>query len=168
MSLQKLKLLYIAQGFGRSLGISGGDMRFIETAKRIVKRGFSITILTTRSGRILCRKYGLKNVNYLVTGATLISEDERIERSKYERALSYIAIMIKVIPIISKLRALKNYKRREIFDIVYATSDFFVDVLPALIMKFLGISKRAIVFIHHEYPLSLRSVLLQYLHLLRS
>jgi len=149
-----MKLLYIAQGFGRGFGVSGGDIRFIEIAKRLPDNP-KIYVLTTLAGKMMCLCHGLTRANYVVSRTQLFSRRERFERTKTERVLSYIISLIYSSVIILKT-ALRRRAKEPLFDIAYSTSDFPVDVLPAVFLKYLKICRKNVVFIHHEYQLTIK------------
>ena len=97
-----------------SRGASGGDLCFIEIARRL--SGFRLTVVTSRPGRRLCEERGLK-ADYIVTtreerfGSVLPTYCARIARAMAAR--------------LSSLEA----------DALYVTSDFWPDVIPALVLK---------------------------------
>lgn len=97
-----------------SHGKSGGDMVFIEIAKRIV--GFEIIVITSQLGRELCLKNQL-NAQYIITTK---------EKTFGNIVFTYIKRTLKAI--LLRTKVLKN-------DILLGTSDFFPDVLPIFSTK---------------------------------
>lgn len=95
-------------------GISGGDLAFIETARRM--NDFSFIIITSYLGEKLCRSYGLK-AKYILTS-----------HEHYFKRL-----------IITYLKRIFNAVRLNLsafsVDAVYASSDCWPDVIPAFFIK---------------------------------
>jgi glycosyltransferase involved in cell wall biosynthesis len=102
--------------FNSFVTLSGGDVRLIEIAKRI--KNLDKIIITTSKGKQICERSGL-DAKYLVT----VGKSEGIIKNVL---LSYfIRIMnafVLEVPMVGK-------------NILYASSDFLPDVLPAFIMK---------------------------------
>lgn len=110
-----------------SQGISGGDKRFIEIAKRW--KSIELTVATSRNGSILCKRFGLKG-NFLITSG---------EKT------------FQLIPLLYVLRTfIAIVKMRRVNAILYSTSDFFPDVVPPFIVK--SNAARWFCVIHHLYP----------------
>jgi len=68
-----LRVLFIANGITSSEGtpvIGGGEVRFIEIAKRWINEGIEVKILTTEAGRELCERLGLKAEFYIISAGT--------------------------------------------------------------------------------------------------
>jgi len=95
-------------------GLSGGDVRFIEIAKRI--NSSQMLVITSQLGKNMCEKCGLK-AKYLVT--------------TYEPMVKNV-ILIYILRILKALNLRLNLHKNEI---LYSTSDFLPDVLPAFINK---------------------------------
>ncbi|MBW2059017.1 MAG: hypothetical protein JRJ26_16130, partial [Deltaproteobacteria bacterium] len=95
-------------------GISGGDACFVEIAKRLVK--YDKIVITSILGKRLCESRGLK-ARYLIT-----TKEHHFENVIY----TYSRRLLKAL-----------FLRVDVSegDILYATSDFIPDVIPALIKK---------------------------------
>lgn len=94
-------------------GISGGDIWFIEVMKRFSH--FEKTIMTSPSGAEEARKKGLIDCNYLVVG-----------NDKFRNVLiEYLSRTYKAVGLLKKVEA----------QIIYSSSDFFPDVIPAVFYK---------------------------------
>jgi glycosyltransferase involved in cell wall biosynthesis len=95
-------------------GISGGDACFIEIARRL--QGFQLVVVTSALGETLCRTRGLQAIFWITT-----------REDKFTRTiLTYIIRTIKGLLLIRRIQH---------GDLVYATSDFLPDVLPAFWYK---------------------------------
>ena len=99
-----------------SEGLSGSDLRFIEISKRIM-RNVALIVVTSKLGNDLCEKRGL-NAKFFLTSK---------ENNFGNVFIIYVMRMLAAI-----------FLRLEIDNnaIVYATSDFLPDVLPAYVLKF--------------------------------
>ena len=97
-----------------SRGASGGDLCFIETARRM--SGCRLTVVTSLLGRRLCEGRGLK-ADYIVT-----TREERFGSV----IPTYCARIIRALS--ARLSSLGA-------DALYVTSDFWPDVIPALFLK---------------------------------
>ena len=123
-----LSIAVLANGIvtqGGKITPSGGDVRFVELAKRWIKRGCEIHVVTTEEGLRLCRALGLDANYHLVSsqwGPT---------------ALRYLL----------RAAASPGVAAGEIkADIVYTTSDLLCDVLPAARLRVSrGVSWAAVV-----------------------
>lgn len=113
-------------------GISGGDLRFIEISKRIFPK--DLFIVTSYLGRKLCIENGL-TAKYLIT-------------TKETNFKNIILTYIKRVP--GALVLLKKHLTSDI--ILYSTSDFFPDVIPAFLLKLLNKNNKWIQIIHHLIP----------------
>jgi glycosyltransferase involved in cell wall biosynthesis len=112
-------------------GISGGNTRFIEVAKRIPK--LEKVVVTSRIGQELDVEKGLK-ANYVIT--------------THEKAVKSVVLLY--LERIFRSLTLKIDTREG--DVLYSTSDFLADVLPAILTKSKNGSVRWIQIIHHQYP----------------
>jgi len=97
--------------------VSGGDTSFIEICRRLDRRGHGICIHTTEAGYEMCKNNGL-NADYKIISSHT--------SDKFGIILSYIIRTIKSILIIPKL---------EDDTIIYSSSDYLPDTIPALCMK---------------------------------
>ncbi len=97
-----------------SQGMSGGDACFIEIAKRI--KDFQKIVVTSQMGQEICRARGLEADFRTTTKETIFKNVAWI----------YLKRILKVFGL-----GLKVGKE----DVVYSTSDFLPDVLPAFLFK---------------------------------
>jgi glycosyltransferase involved in cell wall biosynthesis len=97
-------------------GISGGDIRFIEIAKRFPRENVEIWVVTSKLGKGLCEERGLK-AKYVLT-----TTEDRINNVIY----TYLRRII--CAIFLKLEIKNNA-------ILWSTSDFLPDVFPAFLLK---------------------------------
>lgn len=112
-----------------SSGKSGGDIRFIEVAKRW--KSADITVVTSQKGADLCQESKL-------SVKTKITSNEKIFSGIFSTYLK------------RTLEALTTTYKRNGPVLWYATSDFFPDVVPVFFLK--QKSDQWIQLIHHLYP----------------
>jgi len=117
--------------------MSGGDIRFIEIAKRLMRKNVEVWVVTSKLGKEMCEKYGLK-AKYVIT----TTEDEIKSVT-----CTYLKRIIRALFLKFELRK---------GDILYSTSDFLPDVLPAFILKLRNKDVGWIQVIHHLYGNPLR------------
>lgn len=112
-------------------GVSGGDIRFIEIAKRI--NAFDKTVITSAEGRKMCESGGL-NATYVITTKETHSRNILI---------TYFGRILKAL-----------FLKMEIYDgdILYSTSDFLPDVLPAFVLKLRNGNAKWVVSVYHLIP----------------
>lgn len=116
-----------------SHGKSGGDMVFIEIAKRIKNYGF--LVVTSLLGKKLCNENNLK-VDYFITS----------QESEFRNVIwIYFTRIVKVL--FADLHIQKN-------DLLLGTSDFLPDVLPILFQKLRCKENKWIQHIFHLIPSS--------------
>lgn len=128
---KRFKIAIIANSFWFSgSGISGGDQRLIQIFKRI-GRNFDLDIYTSRVGKKLFSKE-LGFANFVIT--------DRECRGNIFRA--YLK---------RNKKTLYEIKKRD-YDIIYSSSDFFPDVVPAFFYKKRLPQTRWIQCIFHLYP----------------
>lgn len=95
-------------------GISGGDTCFIEIAKRM--KGYDKVVITSLLGKEACETAGLK-AGYLITSREL--RPKNVILTYFNRILVALLLGIKINK----------------GDILYSTSDFLPDVIPAFYKK---------------------------------
>ncbi len=117
-----MKILYVATGNGLNPAIGGSLGRSIEIASRLKRAGQEIYFLTTSGGFRACRDKGLDARYYLLPAALFRKE----EQGMGDRMLAYI---------ISTTAAFWKIRRLPACDIVYSDSDYFCDVIPAILYK---------------------------------
>jgi glycosyltransferase involved in cell wall biosynthesis len=104
----------------------GGDTKiFLELMKRLV-REFDVSIVTHSEGIVTCRHYGLRKARFYVLN--LLST-----RLKAPRSMNATAILFQLIKTMEACLLLIRIKKK--FSIVYSTSDYWQDVIPALVLK---------------------------------
>lgn len=116
-------------------GVSGGDIRFIEIAKRM--KDVNKLVITSQLGSLLCQKKGL-DADYIIT--TNETEIKSV-------ILLYLKRIFKTF-----LLDLDLYFDTEKNVVVYSTSDFLPDVLPAFWLKLGNIHIKWIAIVHSIAP----------------
>jgi len=100
-----------------SQGISGGDVCFINFAKK-VSRKHHFTIITSKLGKKLCKENSVKG-NFII--------------SSYEHKFSS-PIKTYILRTVQAIR--KTINRSTKYDVIYSSSDFLPDVIPAIFLKY--------------------------------
>jgi glycosyltransferase involved in cell wall biosynthesis len=114
-----LKIIIVASAQSRGDTLSGADRIFIECARRWTQKGNSIQIITCEEGYEMCQRYALKKATYLAVSSN----------SRLPLYLRYVVRMIKGN--ILTWRMASNATN----SVVYSSSDFWPDAIPAWIMK---------------------------------
>ncbi len=96
------------------MGMSGGDVRFIEIFKRI--KNFDKVIVTSLVGRRICEYNNLK-ATFMLTTKELISSN---------------IVFTDLVRIVKALFSKMEIRDK---DVIYSTSDFLTDTLPAFVWK---------------------------------
>lgn len=129
------KVLFISNGVSdTNTGVSGGETRFIETAKVWQKQGYKIYLLSTEGCHRIANKFGLKHVFY-----KSYSYDKFTKLSFFHKTLQSLFL----------------YKKIKHLDktIVYSANDLVLDVIPAFIYKlFKGKKVKWVATIHWLPP----------------
>ena len=112
-------------------GKSGGDICFLEIVKGL--DGFKKTIITSQMGKELCQENNIE-ARYLITTK---------ERIFQQVILTYLARLIKACLLVFRVR---------LPDVIYSSSDFLPDVIPALMARMMIIRGVWIQKIHHLIP----------------
>ena len=110
-------IVIIANSQIRSDSLSGSDRIFIELAKRWSRMGQKILLVTCQEGYEMCRRYGLVNVNYIIS----------ISKHNLPVYLSYFLRLLRNIILVSKIGS-ENV-------VVYSSCDFWPDSIPAWLFK---------------------------------
>ncbi len=131
MNTVKPKIIAFMNAF--SQGKSGGDMVFIEVAKRI--KEFDKIVITSLLGKKLCQKSGLRG-KFLIT--TTEQEFKNIILTYFKRTIKSFLLIFKI----------------EKEDIFLGTSDFLPDVLPIFWLKVKNRKNKWIQHIFHLIPSS--------------
>ena len=139
MRTRKKVLYFFNSGGVVSTGLSGGDVRLIEVAKRLKMHR---VVSTTSGGLQACKKENLRSDFYLMPTYPFNKE-----RTKWDRIVSLLITTI--------LSPFKSY-RFPFFDIAYTTSDIVSDVVPAFFYKRRHPETKWISMIHHRYDVPWR------------
>jgi glycosyltransferase involved in cell wall biosynthesis len=99
----------------------GGSRIFAETAKCGVARGHDIHVFTSEEGFESFRNYGLINLHYTV-----------IRSSRYRRLGIYLLYVIRAVKLLLLMMKLIP---KEANTVIYSSSDFWPDSIPAWILK---------------------------------
>jgi len=100
--------------------ISGGDVIFVEFAKKWITKHNHVDIVTNKKGKKFCKDYGFNTKNVFV-----------FEDSFLDKFGIYIGNLLRVI--VSFFQGfILNPKE---YDRVFSASEFLPDILPALLMK---------------------------------
>lgn len=132
-----MKILFYNNGSGLGTAKSGGTTRHIETARILQKKNVAIHIVTTEGAHTLYKEEKLVPETFNVVRAHLFTKKEK---SNFDRALSYIVSTIHSSLLVFKLPKV---------DILYSTSDYFCDVMPAVVYKLLRLKVKWVIMIHH-------------------
>lgn len=127
---QRKKIVFFFNSF---FTLSGGDVRLIEVAKRI--RRFDKIIITTQKGKRVCERNGL-DAKYFLTA----KKSEEVFKN------IFIAYFIRTI------NALFLKVRIPGQNVLYSSSDFLPDVLPAFVLKKANKNFRWVQEIYHLIP----------------
>jgi len=102
--------------FNAFVSVSGGDIRFIEIAKRLARKDVEMWVITPKLGKEICEVHGL-NAKYILT-----TTEDRVKNVIY----TYLRRIT---------RALFLELKMENNTILWSTSDFLPDVIPAFFLK---------------------------------
>ncbi|ALV63859.1 Glycosyltransferase [Thermococcus sp. 2319x1] len=130
------KALFIANGIGvedGKPGISGGDMRWIEIAKKWQDMGIEIHVLTQDAGIDLCERVGLT-----------------VEFHKMEMPSEY-SVNGYLLRALNSFRLPKELTRFE--GIIYASTEHWYDVIPGALIKRKNPRSKFVVVAHWVAPL---------------
>jgi glycosyltransferase involved in cell wall biosynthesis len=114
-----LNIMMIANSQTKGDTLSGADRIFIECAKRWVQRGHKISLITCKEGYEMCRRYGLRNIDY------------HIESSRHRLPLYLLYILRMIKGSVLALRLSFDVRNT----VIYSSSDFWPDSIPAWILK---------------------------------
>jgi hypothetical protein len=113
----------IAVGIFSSKSVTGGDTILIELAKRLIRQGNHVTILTSKSGEIMLRGQGL-NADFWT-----ITKNERASEVSLVRAVP--ALLTRMVKAGMLLRKKKLGEKT----ILFASTDLFHDIFPMLFVR---------------------------------
>ena len=120
--------------------VSGGERHFLEVFKRLSKEGAKITTLTDYPGdkNLKNNQIKYKKIKVPIRGAKVLC------KSSVGLSFVYLARIIKSIFLLRKIPKDKY--------LIFCSCHYLVDVLPAVIFKFMNPGSRIIVYLHHLAP----------------
>ncbi|MBO8161811.1 MAG: glycosyltransferase family 4 protein [Thermosipho sp. (in: Bacteria)] len=130
------KVLFIANGMGienGKPGISGGDMRWIEIAKKWGGMGIEVHVLTQDAGIDLCKRVGLT------------AEFHKMEMPSEYSINGYL------LRALNSFRLPKEFTRFE--GIIYSSTEHWYDVIPGALVKRKNPRSKFVVVAHWVAPL---------------
>lgn len=133
----KIKIIAFMNAYTQ--GMSGGDLRWIEIGRRLINidKSVEIDIVTSELGKKISEEYGFKGANYKIT-------------SRETEVKKIILVYLRRILTALKFNSIKynnNYKV-----ILYSTSDFLPDVIPAFFWKMKNKNFKWIALLHLIAP----------------
>ena len=114
-----MKKLFVIANWMQGTGLSGGDRIFIELVKRWQLK-FNISLFLSKEGSAICQRYELGKINQQIWASDFMT------RWGY-----FVDIIYRTINSIIKVFSVKTVSG----DIIFSSSDFWPDSLPALILK---------------------------------
>jgi len=115
--MEKFDVYVIANSVVASKSMGGGDRIFIELSKRWAAQGHPIHLLVCREGYDLCKSNDMKGTYHIIS---------RSSTNKLGVTLSYF---LRIIEAFASQKPIKEGS------IIYSSSDFLTDILPALLIK---------------------------------
>ncbi len=142
-----MKILYIINGLGfsRDMPIGGADKRVSQIGKFFKEKGLEIFVLTTDEGERVLRDDGLAAI-YFKTSQPSFWQPSWF-RSIFGRILSYLYLAFR-----SSVSVNDDIK----FDVIYPSSDYFFDLIPAIMLKRKFKLAKLVGIIHHHLDLPWR------------
>lgn len=139
-----MRVLYIVNGLGFSQGmpIGGADKRVSQIGQRLINSGVNVSVLTTSEGERVLRDDGL-SAEYFRTNQPFFWKTGW-SKSLLGRGISYLYLT---------LFSCVSVCTDEAVDIIYPSSDYFFDLLPALISKFRWKKAKLVGIVHHHIDL---------------
>jgi glycosyltransferase involved in cell wall biosynthesis len=129
--MEQIRIIGFMNAYGGE-GLSGGDVCFIETFKRL--GSYNKIIITPLSGKMLCEKWGII-AEYLITSK---------EKKHFNNVIfSYLNRTIKAL--LTRVKVSEG-------DLLYSSSDFLPDVIPAFIIRIRQKKTKWIQKIFHLIP----------------
>ena len=114
-----MKKMFVIANWMQGTGLSGGDRIFIELVKRWQAK-LKITLILSKEGSAICQRQGLSNINQQIWVSDLMN------RWGY-----LVDILYRTVNCAIKAFSVKTFSG----DIIYSSSDFWPDSIPALILK---------------------------------
>ena len=132
--------MYIATGNGLSSNVGGSMIRSIEIARRLSKLGCSIHFLTTIGGYKACLSEGLDVVYHILPASFF----RHREKTLLDRVTAYFISTLASFWIVATLPNCS---------IVYSDSDYFCDIIPAILYKRINGAKW-VAMTHHQIKIN--------------
>lgn len=140
------KILYVVNGLGfsRQMPIGGADKRVAQIGRRLARKGWAVSVLTTDEGQRVLKDDGLE-ADYLVTPPPFFW------RASWYQSLGGRLISYFYLTLFSPRTVLTSSGR---YDLIYSSSDFFFDLIPILMLRrrFRWLPLVAIVHHHLDVP----------------
>lgn len=142
-----MKILYIINGLGfsKNMPIGGADKRVSQIGKALREKGSEIFVLTTAEGERVLIDDGLA-ATYFKTLQPSFWQPSWF-RSVFGRIFSYLYLTF---------RSTAFVKDDIKFDIIYPSSDYFFDLIPAILLKRKFKSVKLVGIVHHHLDLPWR------------
>ncbi len=137
MKQKEKKIIFIANGFGLSPVLSGGEVRLFNLLKYI--KNYFIPVLITTSGGTTAIKNYLKTVNFDIK-TVKCSFILKKEFFSIQRLTGYFISAFHTFLLLRKIN----------FNAIYTSSDAICDILPAFFIKIFK-NKKWFVMLHHKY-----------------
>ncbi|MFH1896442.1 MAG: glycosyltransferase [bacterium] len=141
-----MKLLYIALGNGINPAVGGSLTRSGNIAKKMLEKGHQVSFATTIGGERALQSLGV-TANFIRVPCWLGQAPQK-ERGRPDRLLANI-----VSAVAAPVKVAKAGK----FDLFYTDSDYFFDIIPAVLLKLLG-RGRWVAMIHHQIAFNAQSL----------
>jgi len=118
-----MDFVVIAVGIFSSKSVTGGDVILSELAKKLVRQGERVVILTSKTGEAAFRGQGL-DVEYWI-----IANDEGTSEASFLRVLSGLPVrMVKATYVLRKKKLVKG-------TILFTCTDLLYDIFPTLFIS---------------------------------
>lgn len=115
--------------------LSGGDKRFVEIFRRFKANGYHVTIMLPKIGYAICKNEKL-GVSYQILPAHSLNNLGPVLSNLLRSMLSCIIVV-------------KNFGK---FDVVYSSSDFLNDTIPAFFLKLIDRRLKWVAVTHYLIP----------------
>lgn len=139
MKKNKKSILFISNGYGLSDSISGGESRLYNIMRFMIKK-FDVSMLTTEGGFLSVSKNLPKTKITLIKCSSAFFVKKEI--FSFQRLLGYFTSAFSGYNSIKKLK----------FNLIYTSSDYFCDAIPAFLYK-------------KKYPVTKWFAMIHHLHL---
>jgi len=142
-----MRLIYLIMGNGLSSQLGGSLFRSINIIKNLEKKkNIDITIITTIGGKKACLSEGVKS-SFITVPCSIFKKKEK---NLLDRFIAYI-----ISTLIFPFYLYKVPKA----DLLYTDSDFFCDIIPALLIKMKLKKIKWVSMIHHKMSLMKDNIL---------